>query len=339
MKIILQIYKPSDAKGYERTLNARLSKLPTANLWKQFANEYKDVFDFQLQIGGSWGKSGRSWATVDPVTLIEHLSDELRLHAKDTEEYTRVIKLIPKSKQNWHPICVATYSPKVEATDFYNKSVAARLSVLTAAIAEGIDLGAQIVVGPEFFFYAPAADGKTKAPCSQTEMQTVDEGLRKLSDKNPDVLIIAGTILWINNEGAIFNTLLKYCKRIGLNATDNPYHKKYWPGQEGPTALKFGQPQTDNKVGTPYTEFQIDGWTCVAQICADCGESLTVKPDIHILCGLATGSIATRMKLSGFGIFCDGVGRYAMIDAFTEKKSMEGEGIHLGLPIAGVGKA
>lgn len=224
-----------------------------------------------------------------------------------------VVYLLEKDQFETRDIKVGTYCRDVTALGV--DSVEYRIQLMKDAVEVLALSNVDVILAPEYFFSKES--GELRNPrwreavhYTESEFRQVVQMAQACTRRWPTILMVLGTVLWIDGHRALRNTCI-----IAGSGRVETYDKKGLTGPE----IQYAR-DTDCKPapGLGYHAVMLDGYRVLVQICADClsdrpgGEtSLFLLP----ACDLG-GAMLPPVPI----ILCDGRGRVSKLtpgDAVT----------------------
>lgn len=232
--------------------------------------------------------------TYDELKKLVDLSrnDELHIHIIPKEQSDRSFQ------QSGTKVKVAMYVPTFRSDD-----CDALLKDLKSKLTYSVKQGAQFFLAPEYFF--TKKDGR---PFSPTDKQKLDTALRGISAIYPDVLIIAGTILWFDEKkNKFFNTALV----LYQGSVTGYYKMKVYVDD---SVMKYndrlmqdaGHRNYDIEPGdVPQLDLLVRDLSCRIQICADAIYTKERNFDLQFIASSVMGALNSHAHEGGWTFVAD----------------------------------
>jgi hypothetical protein len=198
-------------------------------------------------------------------------------------------------------IHIWVYCPNVG--ELPNETVAQRLVRFGNAVAAASRFKPDLFVGPEYFF--TKSSNKLANPAfnhcyNQTERDEVENAVRGAGFNNRGLLIIPGTMLWIDNSKAVRNTTFIHCRNESLfmaHSKRAAHHDETYAGIAGGVWTP----------GATHFDFEFRGFRSRYQICKDMGSDPEAMKELHLLSGFQLGGgIVPRAHGGGWEVLSDG---------------------------------
>ncbi len=182
-------------------------------------------------------------------------------------------------------------------------SLAQQLAEMTNEIHKAGKDGCEIFVAPEGFFYTDQT--LDRGPISEAEKLDIVEKLQRLSYQHPNILIVAGTLLWVDSQRLVKNTVLVFGDDF---KSFLEYHKKAWMESEFVHVNGKQHWVAFVDQGNGYLNCSRNFYSTTVQICKDGESAPPARPIIYLVPGSGTGGAVLRHMPGGCSLLVDGEG-------------------------------